>query len=162
MNIIQFLPKGKIWSGKNTIKLFRAIEDSFKRIIDNSNAIMLECFPVTSSYLLKDWCRICGVKDRENVQAVLASTGGNRDEYFINIAKKFDENAFILKQSKADFFIIGKSRCGMHLGAKRKPRFQVTFILPNLTKSVELESILYKSKPSHIEFCYQYKEKIDK
>ena len=161
MDILQLLPKGKLWSGKNTINFFKAIEDTFKRIFNDSNSILQECFPETSNYLFKDWSRMSRSTTRYGIMAVMRATGGNTEEYYLEIAKKYDEKCFIQKVKKEDLFVSGLSKAGKRLGHLSSMRFNVVFVFPSIESNEELEDMLYKIKPAHIHFEYHFKKPLE-
>ena len=161
MNIYQLLPKGNIWKNKNINNFFKATEDSFNRILIESNNLLLECFPQTSKYLFSDWLRISRSTDLYGILAVMSATGGNTEEYYLEVARKYDEKCFISKIVREDLFVAGRSRAGKRIGPLSSMRFNVVFVFPSLENSEELEDMLYKIKPAHIHFEYQFKKPLE-
>lgn len=157
MNILELIPKGKLWNGKNTRDFFQTIEVGIKRLQTEATKLFIECFPNTSKQLFPDWQRVCQAQTLEGVLSTLASTGGNTLDYFEQIARNFDENCFVSRDDPNNQFIAGKSLAGQNLGYASVPQFAVVFNFSIPNKIDEAEKILNKLKPAHIRFIYNYR-----
>jgi len=108
------LPTGIAWNydeGSNTDLLIKAIETELERSEHAGVDMFYNVLPETTTSLLTDWERICGLPSsctqfvdftaderRENVVAKLNETGGQSRAYFLNIADKLGyENAEIVE-----------------------------------------------------------------
>jgi len=100
--------------------------------------------------------RICSAESREGILGILAATGGNRDEFFLEIAHKYDPQCQILKQNPSPQFVAGISTAGMSLSGIAIPRFSTFFQFSVSQPLPELEKLLQKLKPAHVNFVYLY------
>jgi len=158
MDILQLIPKGNMWNGKNVKNLFFAFQDFFMRLRQEGEKILIECFPDKSNALLTDWMRVCQVKNREGVLSTLAASGGNTDEYFLNIARHYDPKCQIPHPSTEKQFISGRSSAGSTLGEISEQNFVLVFIFSVEEKIIELENLFAKIKPAHVNFVYIYQK----
>ena len=158
MNILEFIPKGKIWQGKNTIAFFKTIEIGLKRIQSEASTLFIECFPQTSQKLFEDWKRLTQAQTIEGVISTLAATGGNTNDFFESIARKFDKDCFISIDDTSKQFIAGRAFAGQELGTASIAQYFVIFQFSVPKKIVEAEKILNKLKPAHLRFVYKYSE----
>ena len=156
MNLLELLPKGKLWQGKNTKALFKTLALSMKRLQEEAESILVECFPDTAKQILEDWKRLTQAKSVEGVISTLAATGGNTEEYFLMIARKFEPNCKILNFNQNDEFIVGRDKSGMNLGVSEIPSHCVRFFFPVRDRIMEAEKILNQLKPAHVRFEYIY------
>jgi uncharacterized protein YmfQ (DUF2313 family) len=98
------LPTGIAWDydeGSNTDLLIKALESELERAEHSAVDLFYNILPDSTTTLLEDWERICGLPDsctqfvefnaderRENVVAKLNETGGQSRAYYLNIANK--------------------------------------------------------------------------
>ena len=157
MDILQFMPKGKIWYGQNARAFFHAIEDVFKRVQKETDDILNEVYPDSTKKLLPDWMRLSGESTPSGIIAVLRATGGNTAKYFLDIARSYDENCEIFDKKKSAF-VAGRTMAGSKVGYSYQ-KFTVTFLIKKEDVVQQLEEYLYKIKPAHVEFEYIYPKK---
>ncbi len=156
MNILELIPKGKLWEGKNIRTLFLALGDSAIRAKNDFKNLLEEIFPDKTILFLPNWTKICDIQSREGVLGILAATGGNRDEFFLEIAHKYDPQCEILKPNPNQQFVAGISTAGMSLSGMAIPRFTIVFQFSVRQPLPELEKLLQKLKPAHVSFVYLY------
>jgi uncharacterized protein YmfQ (DUF2313 family) len=162
MDILQLIPKGKLWNGRNTKILFIGLGDGIKRVKNDAKNFLSEIFPDETTQYLSDWMRICNSKTRQGVLSTLAATGGNTDEFFLEIARKFDPECQILRANPGKQFVAGISSSGMSLSQIAVPRFWTVFLLSVEEPLKEMESLFQKLKPAHVRFVYLYKRPPDR
>lgn len=156
MNILELIPKGKLWEGKNTKTFFLSLGDGLVRVKSDFKNILEEYFPDKTTIFLPNWKLITKAQTREGVLGILAATGGNTDDFFLEIAKKFDKNCQILKQNPSEQFVAGISTAGMSLSGMAIPRFTTVFQFSVSKPLTELEKLFEKLKPAHVRFVYLY------
>ncbi len=154
MDIFELIPKGKIWQGKNIKTLFLSLQDGILRSKKEANKLLFECIPNTSNALLIDWKRICNVQSLNGVMSTLQATGGNTEDFFLSLAKKFDSGCQILKNNPQKQFMTGIGTSGMSLGEQAIPKFCLVFHFSVENKIEESEKLLNKLKPAHVKFIY--------
>lgn len=98
----QLLPPGRLWNlepDSATFKVLQALADSFARVGDRCDALMLETLPGTALETLGDWERVLGLPDscsaevptsiterQTAAQLKYVSQGGQSPAYFIALA----------------------------------------------------------------------------
>jgi len=95
------LPRGVIWTrdvGRRLTKLLTGLADELVRTHNRAGQLMEEADPATTSELLPDWERVCGLPEcptyapvteadrRYAVYTKLAAQGGQAGDYFESIA----------------------------------------------------------------------------
>ncbi len=159
MNILELLPSGKMWEGENTKNLFLSLGDSCLRIKGFITILRSEIFPDSQSDLFLDkWTKICNANSKENILAILAASGGNQEDFFLEIAKKYDNQCQILKTNPSPQFVAGISTAGQSLSGVAIPRFSIFFQFSVGKPLTSLEKLLEKLKPAHVKFVYIYSE----
>lgn len=112
--IKNLLPTGIAWNydeGSNTDLLIKSLEQELERSEHAGVDIFYNVLPDTTTSLLEDWERVCGLPEsctqfvefnfeerRNNVVAKLNETGGQSRAYYLNIADKLGyEDAEIIE-----------------------------------------------------------------
>ena len=162
--ILNLLPKGIFWKGKDFLKLLYCCSFIFERIYNDIKRILDECFPLSAVDCLEDWERFLNItpltndktKRRLAIALKLVSTGGNTEQYFLTLAKALDKDSNILK-TNSEYFRAGLSRAGDSLGLQINEKFSVVFIFSSsINKSLIIETLDY-CKPAHLLFIYKFR-----
>ncbi|APJ03947.1 putative phage tail protein [Silvanigrella aquatica] len=163
--LLSLIPKGLLWEGENFLKLMNGISCIFDRISNDINAIYDECLPISSKLLIDEWEKLFNIKNKNKsiserqkyAAAIMCASGGNTDEFFISIAKIFDKNVHLVKNSDNIDFIASKSKAGHSLGVEKIPKFTAIFVF-NIEENQDCINILEKFKPAHLHFIYRFRK----
>ena len=158
MNLTNLLPKGRFWNGKNIKFFFLGLNCQMDEIEKKIDDLFLECFPDTTTELLNDWMRFTGSQSREGVLSRLISTGGNTEDFFLQLARKFDGRCEILKVDPKTQFVSGKNKSGERISFPDTKSATCTFLFSTTDENRECEKLLLKSKPAHVKSIFQYKK----